>query len=284
MNTNDFKIICIVQNNEKTNSKGLAHVFKHDSIEGLGNICLFIKDFLYHFDENGNFHTNFGYPANDNNKTVFHFLPGNEKCKNNEMEQFAIPEKWDIVLMCDSLDINNNNNKIFFEKLCTSKTLVLFHKKNEDSNYMRNCETIFNELLKSKKLKKYKCGRHESDDNNGYELLSGIFKAWNGANFDIQSYNQAKEKLIKWFGLNEKLKKALEFLHSSLGGTPASTSILTNGDEKFDLSFKYKKDKVEKTLEEWINDLKGNKGDDYYKALAIVRDALLEHAGVTGEN
>jgi len=85
-------------------------------------------------------------------------------------------------------------------------------------------------------------------------------------------------------GKNKRLELVLEFLHNSLGGKPASTSIITNGDEVFDLSLKYKKDKVEKTLEKWIEDLKGKKGGEYNEALSIVRDALLEQAGVTGEN
>ncbi|GAB1472694.1 hypothetical protein MASR2M69_01350 [Bacteroidota bacterium] len=69
-----------------------------------------------------------------------------------------------------------------------------------------------------------------------------------------------------------------------LGGTPADISILKNGDEKFNLLQIYKKEKIEKKLEDWIKDLKGKNGDEYNNALAIVRDALLEQAGVTGEN
>lgn len=96
--------------------------------------------------------------------------------------------------------------------------------------------------------------------------------------------NQRNNPVDILLGKNKRLELVLEFLHNSLGGKPANTSKLTNGDDAFDLSLKYKSAKVEKTLEEWIKDLQGKKDYEYNIALAIVRDALLEQAGVTGEN
>lgn len=189
-------------------------------------------------------------------------------------------EEWDIVLIWDGYDGEEKVGNVDFTDVAVfnkDTTLLMYHDKPDKLL-----------TLDSAKVRKPKEGHHENDENLGYTLLNYLIKEWDATatspKFKQPGYDQAKEKLIKWFGLNEKLNKALGFLHGSIGGKPASTSILTNGDEVFDLSLKYKKDKVEKEIEKWIKDLQWKKDDEYNIALAIVRDALLEQAGVTGEN
>lgn len=258
MDTTNCKIICIVENDSNSPGEGLRQAFHEETNK-------FIQKYFY--TNSSLFSSEFG------NNTPNKFL----LIKHDSVKPMGGPpengEAWDILLVCDNVPLGDIK-KIPF----TGETLVLYHQKPTDA------KKTFEDLQKEKKIRKCKQGAHIHYPMEGYTLLKDLTAEWNGTEFETQKYNQAKEKLIKWFGLNEKLNKALEFLHSSLGGKPASTGILTNGDEKFELSLKYKNDVVEKTLQEWINELNSKKGAEYNKALANVRDALLEQAGVTGEN
>ena len=173
---------------------------------------------------------------------------------------------WDIVLNTDD-NVNFDDTKVFNRE----NSLVMFHQFPTDSA---------NKL--SGKALKFIRGYHDNDEGHGYTLLKFLILAWDDQKdkFKQPKYNQAIEKLIKWFRLNVKLNKALYFLHMSLGDTPADQSILKNGEEKFD----FLKDFNGKTLNTWIESLNGKTGDEYKKTLADVRDALLKEAGAIREN
>lgn len=258
MDTNNYKIICIVKNDSNRASEGLRHAFHEETNE-------FIKKNFY--IDSRNFSSEFG-----NNTANKFLLIKQDSVKPMNGSQIN-SEAWDILLVCDNVDLKDIKEIPF-----TGETLVMYHNDPTDA------KKTFEDLQKEQKIRKCKQGAHVHDPDQGYTLLLELTKAWKDNNFVHQEYNQAKEKLIKWFGLNEKLNAALELLHGSLGGTAAETNILTNGYEKFNLSQIYKKEKIEKKLEDWIKDLEGKKEDEYNITLAIVRDALLEQAGVTGEN
>lgn len=259
----DFKIICFVRNElEQGRLKGLFHVFG-DSFHP--DECPFISKFIYY---QGNVNKGIKFGLNVDNKFLLI-----SKDKEPEIKStITNNDVWDILLV--SQDITFPQNFTFSKEM-----LVMYHgNNNENKQYVEN-------NIKEN-VRKIKPGHHEPREEEGYFYLKGIADAWDAKNvkFKLPDYDLSKEKLIKWFGLNEKLNAALELLHGSLGGTAAKTNILTNGYEKFNLSQIYKKEKIEKKLEDWIKDLKGKNGEEYNNALAIVRDALLEQAGVTGEN
>jgi len=193
-------------------------------------------------------------------------------------------KNWDILLIYDKNTNENIAKSGAFVNFLPENSLVMWHE-NAGHNGFLTKENL-NDCLKDGKIKKYLAGMHDTQPYNGYAKLSFLIDAWDDTvnKFKSQDYDKAKEELVKWFRLNEKLNKALEFLHGSLGGKHALTSILTDGAETFELSQNYKIDKVEQALGKWIIDLEGKKDDEYNIALAIVRDALLEQAGVTGEN
>ena len=255
MDTTNCKIICIVKNDSSSPSEGLRQAF-HEKTNN------FVRKYFY--TDSNTFSTCFG---NNTDKKFLLIKQGSAKSQNGLPENV---EAWDILLVCDNVPLDDIK-KIPF----TGETLVMYHQVPTDA------KQTFEDLQKEKKIKKCKQGSHVHDPDEGYTLLLELTQAWNGTNFDNQRYNQAKEKLIKWFDLNEKLNKALEFLHSSLGENPADTKILTEGDEPFDLSNYYYKDE---SLQNWIDKLNDKTGYAYNAALANVRDALLWHAGVTGEN
>jgi len=189
---------------------------------------------------------------------------------------------WDILLIFDrnNQDANIAKNGTFISFL-PDKTLIMWHGNAERFLPKKTLDS----WVSNQKIRKYKQGMHDTRPENGYELLSWLIDAMDDTSkppkFKSSEYDAAKEKLFKWFGLNEKLNKALEFLHSSLGEKPADTKFLTEGDETFDLTNDIYKDK---SLQEWIDMLKGKTRDKYDATLADVRDALLWHSGVTREN
>lgn len=266
MDTTKIKIICIVKNDSSDNSSGLIHAFDGDTND-------FIKKYFY--ESKTDFSTLFG------NQTNYKYLLINKNSVIPKNEPPSNQDVWDILLVCDNIDDdakNSNEIKEIKKIPFTPKTLVMYHQQPQEVN------KYFNDLQNNNIIRKCKEGHHEPNPEEGYQLLLELTKAWNGTEFESQAYAEAKRKLIKWFSLNEKLNKALEFLHKSLGGTPADISILKNVDEQLNLQVMLKNDNKEKTLQEWIDVLKVKKGIEYNQTLAIVRNALLEQAGVTGEN
>lgn len=247
MGTTNFKIICIVKNDSSTPSEGLRSAFQEQRNS-------FISTYFY---------------KNSSTICEFKFMLFKQESVKTQEQPPVNGEEWDILLVCDNVPLDDIK-KIPF----TGETLVMYHQFPADA------KKTFEDLQKEEKIKKCKQGMHVYDPDEGYTLLLELTQAY-GTNFDIQAYTQAKEKLIKWFDLNEKLNKALEFLHSLLGENPADTKILTKGDEPFYLSNDNNKDE---SLQKWIDILNGKTGYAYNAALANVRDALLWHAGVTGEN
>lgn len=255
METTNCKIICIVKNDSLCSGEGLRLAFHEETNK-------FIQKYFY--TDSNKFSIDFG------NNTKNKFLHIKQDSVTSQSDPPKNGEEWDILLVCDNVPLDDIK-KIPF----TGETLVMYHQVPTDA------KKTFEDLQKEKKIKKCKQGSHVHDLDEGYTLLLELTQAWNGTNFDNQRYTQAKEKLIKWFDLNEKLNKALEFLHSLLGENPADTKILTEGDEPFGLSnYNYK----DESLQKWIDKLNDKTGYAYNAALANVRDALLWHAGVTGEN
>lgn len=254
MDTNKFKIICIVKNDCYDNNRGLIRAFNEQTNK-------FIETYFY--KEQTEFSELFG------NQTIYKYLLLNQ----NSVVHLNVPpnknDVWDILLVCDNVDAEATKideikeiNKIPF----TPETLVMYHQEPTAVN------DYFKTLQEEKKILKCMEGHHESNTKDGYLLLLDLTKAWNDTDFNPQEYNQAKEKLIHWFGLNEKLNAALEFLHQSLDNKFAVTDILTrNGLFKLDTKIPTK----DKTLKDLI-EYKENK--THNEALKDVRDALLEIA------
>jgi hypothetical protein len=254
MNTDKFKVVCIVKNDSNRNSEGLRNAFNEQT-------NTFIEKYFYtsaakFSEEFGNNTKNKFLLINQNSVTPNANPPGND-------------ESWDILLVCDNTPIEIIRNIPFIPV-----TLVMYHQEPSDA------KSHFEGLQKDRKIRKCKHGQHVYNPSEGYQRLFELTEAWHlveqTGKFNPEEYNAAKKKIIDWFGVNEKLNAALEFLHKSLGVTPANKSILTEGEERFDLTKKYK----EKSLEKWIEDLKGKTGDEYNAVLRNVRDGLLQEAGV----
>lgn len=254
------KIICIVKNDSDSNDTGLIQAFNR-------NQNAFIKKYLYQYNGLTDFSDMFG------NNTDYKYLNINQNLVTPKKTPPSNEEAWDILLVCDNVDIDEIK-KIPF----TPETLVMYHQEPIIVNQ------FFIQLQTEKKIRKCKEGHHEPDEKDGYYHLLDLTNAWNGYNFDSQKYTLAKEKLIHWFDLNEKLNKALEFLHKSFRIRPAMSDILTEGQEIYNLQKEFKKGNEEKKLSKWIEELDKKEGVNYINALAIVRDALLEQLGETGDN
>lgn len=270
MEIDKFKIVCFVHNEQKKSQMGLVHAFGIDKYNNRINAFIQKKIFDY---PNGDFSTNFGYDISE--KPSFLLIK-----KDSVTPKFDLLEKdhWDILLVCDNF---KSELKDYSPLIFSPDTLVMYHNRKPV-----NAENHLQYLLAGNKIKKYKQGRHEDTPDGGYQRLYELTKAWNIKNdndeefkFNLSEYDEAKKKIVEWFGVNDKLNAGLEFLHKSLGGIPASISILTRNG-LFDLG----KTVNGKTLQSWIDELKNKTGEAYKKALRDVRDVLLKEAGATGEN
>lgn len=259
MGTKKYKIVCFV-NNEVHDGIGLYNAFGNTL-----NYNPFVSKYLYVNSTKilGN---------NGNN-----YLLISEKNGAELKGEISLNDIWDIILIRDDLF-----NAVSDYPLClfAPETLVMYH------NTPFNSYAQLQEKQTSKEIRKCKEGHHIYGDVHGYTILSKLLEndIWNTDCEKIinsQKYNEAINFIIKWFDLNEKLNKALEFLHNSLGGKPADINILKKGDETFDLTNDIYKDK---SLQGWIDVLKGKTSNKYDATLADVRDALLWHSGVIGEN
>ncbi|KKQ32928.1 MAG: hypothetical protein US49_C0004G0032 [candidate division TM6 bacterium GW2011_GWF2_37_49] len=253
MATPNFKIVCIVQNIHDKSEQGLSCAFNK-------NVNTFIKKYLYEITDK-KLHSKFGHQIQNK------FLLFNST-KFIAKTNITNGCDWDVLFVCESIVLNDNYNFIFDEN-----TLVMYHSTPHISNSL-TINTIANKVIK-----KGKKGKHEPGNKNGYELLFDLTEAYEENQIDEEKYNKAKEKIIRWFDLNEKLNAVLEFLHESLGGSTIKKSILTKCGDKFNLNKDTYKDK---SLSKWIDLLTPD--EKYIDALADVRDALLSQPGVTGEN
>jgi hypothetical protein len=218
-------------------------------------------------------HNNFTKKIEELSATVPYLLI----TKDNYILTNAIDEKkaWDILLIYDG-DVNNNIGKGgSFLNILHENSLIMWHVHAERFIGKDTLE----QWIKNKKIIKYKIGIHDKEEEHGYSKLKYLIDAWDDTTtpgkFKLLDYEKVKEKLIKWFGLNEKLNAVLEFLHQSLEGTPASESVLTK-DSLFDLSLIYNG----KTIQQWVDELKDKTGDEYTKSLRTLRDVLLKEAEI----
>lgn len=270
MEIDKFKVVCIVHNEQQDNEMGLVHAFGIDKYRH--RINAFIKKYLFDYPE-GNFSTKFGYDKE--NKPSFLLI----KKDHPVTPVFDIEANdWDIIFVCDKFE---SDLKDYIPLIFSPDTLVMYHNRRP-----ANAENYLKSLLDGNKIKKFKQGRHEDTPNGGYQRLYELTNAWNIKNandeeykFNSTEYDKAKKHIVEWFGVNDKLNAALEFLHQSLEVTLADTSILTRNN-LFDLG----KTVNGKTLQRWIDELKNKTSEEYKKALRDVRDVLLKEAGVTGEN
>lgn len=268
MDTDNLKIVCIVQNIHNDSGRGLACAFNHSSDS---QINAFISRCLYSF-EGSQFITKFGH------EREYKYLLFT---KNDVIPLATLSEtnnqNWEILFVCDSIAKDLYPKFIF-----KPNTLLMYHTTPNIGGDTINAITIDGETLR---IGKGKRGEHADLPGQGYQLLLAITEAWKPneegkLELDKQKYKEAKQKIIDWFDLKVKLNTVLEFLHQSLGGTPANQSILAQGDEEFVLG----KTHEGKKIKEWISALNNKSGDDYQKALRDVRDVLLKEAGETGEN
>lgn len=188
------------------------------------------------------------------------------------VENIKSSDNWEIVFVADNkVDFNDRN-------VFNNNALVMYHSFPPDTDKRINdLENFYQIVIKKRK------GCHENYRDGGYIILNDLINAYNNENnqFDPIEFDKAKNELIKWFYPEEmlkKLNKALEFLHSSLGGEVADIKSLQ--EIGFNLNAFFEHEKEQKTLEEWINNCIGKKDNAYLQALAIVRDALLKQAGV----
>ena len=178
-------------------------------------------------------------------------------------------KNWDILLIYDKNTKDNYAKCGAFLDFLPKNTLIIWHENAGNNGFLTR--DILHNWLKDGKIKKYLTGMHDIQTYNGYAKLSFLIDAWDDTDkkFKPQDYDKAKEELVKWFHLNEKLNAALEFLHDCLGDNIGDTKILT--DAGFVLNAKVNG----KSIQELINEFtKGFK----IPALKELRDALLEIA------
>ena len=247
MVTQDFKIVCIVQNIQGRSSQGLSHTFDKQNND-------FINSFLYTFN-NDELTTAFGY--NENKPKYLLISEDNVKSKN----QLETSDKWEILFVCDSISLGSYPWDIFDEN-----TLVMFHTTPNIAN--QEIITTINGIG----IKKGKKGQHEPYENQGYQRLLKLTEAWENGSFDKEKYVNAKQYIIDWFGINDELEAKLELLHNCL--VPESIpqtldSLLSSYDGEF------KDFKNEITNKNEIID-KSAFDKEYIDALAKFRNALLD--------
>jgi len=133
---------------------------------------------------------------------------------------------------------------------------------------------FFENLQNEKQIRKCKQGAHINDPGQGYTLLKELTEAWNKTAFDNQKYKQAKEKLIKWFGIDKELQSVLLFLHESLNKEVKGKETLEN---VFNIN---EKEKGGLSIEGLIRNLEKMNKDDYNIGLIKLREHLLKKTGV----
>jgi hypothetical protein len=251
METHKFKIACIVDN--YSNGKKLATTFENDNIKVMP--------------------LNTKYFNNISNDIPFLLITKEEK----PLHQASLTAKdnWDILLILDKNEEENQAKCLNFLESFTTDTLVMWHINAED--FLP--EKTLQEIMGKGNIKKYKKGMHSSGDNNGYALLQNLVMAWDNKTekFIPVQYDDAKKKIIEWFGVNDKLNAALQFLHECLGDTPAKLDVLTK--EEFteeDLGNK----NPEGSIHNLYKNMEGKKNGEYIKELRVLRDAVLKKAGV----
>lgn len=255
----DFKIICFVLN-ELGQTRGLYHALDEIS----GKVGSFLSKYVYE-KENSGIIPRFGQGEGISNKFLLITKEGKPQLK----KIITNEDEWDILLVSQDVSISNFPKDFF-----NNNMLIMPHYGQPNLNDITGLTNV---------VKKVKPAHHDPSQDEGYFHLKRITDAWDETRdkFDSAKYTHAKVKLINWFALNEKLNKALEFLHCSLGERPPKISILTEGGEKFELA---KDIHQKKSLQEWVDNLRGKTGNEYKIALADLRDALLSHSGITREN
>jgi len=159
-------------------------------------VCIFNKDRLSNALGNKLYESSFRKTYMLNNKKVF---------LSESNISFDEPfNGWEILLHADNY-VDFTDKDIFNEN-----TLVMHHTTPANSV----------DGLSKTNVIKYKQGKHENKVEDGYTLLKYLISAWNEKEnkFKPKEYEEAKQKLIDWFGLKEKLNAALEFLHKCLAG------------------------------------------------------------------
>ena len=171
---------------------------------------------------------------------------------------------WRLLLVSDRAEINKYSD--YFKP----DTYVMHHSV-PSKNFLLP-------LLKDSKI--YKQGEHERGDKHGYPLINYIIKAYDSDsdNFKKDEFDEAFNKLIAWFGVNDMLELALEFLHQCLVTKPTDLSQL-NGFNKNTPCFIVDENgkKVKKNIRELVSRL-ADKPLDNIKTFEDLRDALLELA------
>ena len=177
--------------------------------------------------------------------------------RNEKLSDILVSFQFKEPIKCLNSSTPNSSNKILL--VDETQTVDLTEQLSMHTNYLVFHEKTLNypglkAILDSEKYKLE--DHHQINRTKIYEDLKGII---NG--FDDQKFEELKMKIV-----NVKLESALDFLHKCLNGKPIEG--LPN-----DLS----NDKTKQLFENLPNDLSDEK---YIPALTILRDAILENAGI----
>jgi len=126
---------------------------------------------------------------------------------------------WRILLIADSLETKDYPEDIF-----DSDTLVMYHTVPIDV-----AEFLDRKAASAQK----KQGEHEPYEECGYPLLNRVVAAYDlDGNFRGQDFNDALERLVDWFGVDEVHEAKLNLLHDCLSTVPDSLDELLDAEYK----------------------------------------------------
>lgn len=250
MESGNLSILCIVKNDSNVPGEGLRNAFNKRT-------NAFINKFFY--KNSNSFSNEFGNCSNNKFLLI---------TRDSVIPLSTIDDKikWEFLLVCDNfIDYLSNNLLPIF----TTETLVMYHQNPTDS------KTYLEGLEDNKEILKCKQGEHIDSPNEGYQLLWELTEAWSEItqNFHVEKYDNAKKKIISWFGLNDKLNAALQFLHDCLGGK-CDKSILERAGFALSIHCTIGTAK-DLTVSELVKNFMGNPTDITLEAL---RDGVLEMA------
>ena len=251
MESSNLNILCIVKNDSKVPGEGLRNAFNKRT-------NAFINKFFY--KNSNSFSNEFGNCSNNK----FLLITSDSVIPLSTIDDKT---KWEFLLVCDNfIDYLSNNLLPIF----TTETLVMYHQNPTDS------KDYFEKKQNGNLIKKCKQGEHIPSSNEGYQLLWELTEAWDESTekFHVEKYDNAKKKIIAWFGLNDKLNAALQFLHECLGGN-CDKSILERVGFAFSIYCTIGKAK-DLTVSELVEVFMENPSD--IKALEALRDGVLEMA------
>lgn len=204
----NYKVVCIVQNQFRENKTGLKHTF-----EDINGILNFQNAYLFSADE---------YKLGHNNDNFLIISKDSVKLNSDVTNT----DKWDIILVGDNLDIMSYPSCLFGDNI-----LFMYH------THPANTKDL---LTKKKRVKYLRKGMHEQDDFDGYHRIGKLFQVWNekSNSFEEKGYKEALKSIIDWFRVNDKLEDALNFLHECLGGEKPDLELYTEFtiEEKTEIS------------------------------------------------